>query len=75
MEKEFKVEDNQLVEVQVVPAQEVRISYNLDRLLEQKEEQLAILAELEEKIAQAKNLGVKTQEEIVAETPIEETPE
>lgn len=75
MEKEFKVEDNQLVEVQVVPAQEVRISYNLDRLLEQKAEQLSVLAELEEKIAQAKDLGVKTQEEIVAETPIEETPE
>lgn len=67
MEKEFKVEDNQLVEVQVVPAQEVRISYNLDRLLEQKEEQLSILAELEAKIVQAQELGVKTKEELEAE--------
>jgi ribosomal silencing factor RsfS len=72
MEKEFIVEDNQLVEVQVVPAQEVRISYNLDRLLEQEKEQQAILDELREKIKEAKKQGIKTQEELAS---IEETPE
>lgn len=70
MEKEFIVEDNQLVEVQVVPAQEVRISYNLDRLLEQEVEQLAVLEELREKIAEARNQGCKTQEELAAENPV-----
>lgn len=68
MEQTFDIQDNKLVENRVETVTTV-IEYNLDRLIQQREEQQFILDEIDEKIAEAEKQGVKTTSELALLNP------